>query len=63
MGFGDPSSFPPSMAALWVLYPIGSLVLIELILRAIDDDDDDQGGGVMTPVYQPTRWITFFSQF
>tara|TARA_B100000925_G_scaffold38316_1_gene25075 strand:- start:3 stop:170 length:168 start_codon:yes stop_codon:yes gene_type:complete len=55
MGFDDPSSFSTSMAALWVLYPIGSLVLIELILRAIDDDDDDQGGGVMTPVYQSTR--------
>ena len=55
MGLNDPSSFSTSLAALWVVYPIGSLVLIELILRAIDDDDDDQGGGVMTPVYQPTR--------
>tara|TARA_B100000900_G_scaffold362371_2_gene335591 strand:- start:16 stop:183 length:168 start_codon:yes stop_codon:yes gene_type:complete len=55
MGFEDPYSIPSSMAVLWVLYPIGSLVLIELILRAIDDDDDDQGGGVMSPVYQPIR--------
>ena len=45
-----------SFALLWVLYPIGVLVGIELVLRAIqnDDDDDDEGGGVMTPagVYQ-----------
>ena len=46
----------PSFALLWVLYPVGILVGIELLLRAIqnDDDDDDEGGGVMTPagVYQ-----------
>ena len=43
-------------AALWVFYPIGCLVLIELILRAIDgDDDDDQGGGIMTPIYQRAK--------
>jgi len=45
-----------SFAILWVLYPVGILVGIELLLRAIqnDDDDDDEGGGVMTPagVYQ-----------
>ena len=45
-----------SFAFLWVLYPVGILVGIELLLRAIqnDDDDDDEGGGGMTPagVYQ-----------
>jgi len=41
-------------ALLWVLYPMGILVGVELFLRALsnDDDDDDEGGGVMTPVYQ-----------
>ena len=41
-----------SFAFLWVLYPVGILVGIELLLRAIqnDDDDDDEGGGVMSPV-------------
>ncbi len=44
----------PLTALLWVFYPMGALVLLELFLRAIngDDDDDDQGGGIMTPVYQ-----------
>ena len=43
-----------SFAFLWVLYPVGILVGIELVLRAIqnDDDDDDEGGGVMMPAYQ-----------
>ena len=43
-----------SFALLWVLYPVGILVGIEFLLRAMqnDDDDDDEGGGVMTPVYQ-----------
>tara|TARA_B100001094_G_C18033483_1_gene721330 strand:- start:859 stop:1014 length:156 start_codon:yes stop_codon:yes gene_type:complete len=33
------------MAILYCFYPIGALVLIELVLRAINDDDDDQDGG------------------
>ena len=43
-----------SFALLWILYPVGILVGIEFLLRAMqnDDDDDDEGGGVMTPVYQ-----------
>tara|TARA_B000000609_G_scaffold143176_1_gene123078 strand:+ start:429 stop:626 length:198 start_codon:yes stop_codon:yes gene_type:complete len=49
-------SISPLTAILWCFYPIGALVLIELILRAIsDDDDDDTGGGkgmrVQEPVY------------
>ena len=35
----------PLTAVLWVFYPMASLVLVELILRAINDDDDDQDGG------------------
>ena len=44
----------PFMALLWILYPVGALVFLELLLRAIngDDDDDDQGGGVMAPIFQ-----------
>ena len=39
-------SISPLTAILWCFYPIGCLVLIELILRAIsNDDDDDQDGG------------------
>ena len=44
----------PFQAILWCFYPVGTIVFLELFLRAIngDDDDDDEGGGVMTPVYQ-----------
>ena len=41
----DTSSISPFMAILWCFYPIGALVFIELLLRAINDDDDDQDGG------------------
>ena len=48
----------PLMAILWCFYPIGALVLVELIMRAINDDDDDQDGGkgarVGQPLYAPT---------
>ncbi len=39
-------SISPLAAILWCFYPIGALVLIELIMRAVNDDDDDdfQGG-------------------
>ena len=54
-------SISPLAAILWCFYPIGCLVLIELILRAINDDDDDdfQGGkgarvGQMQPVALPS---------
>ena len=52
-------SISPFTAILWCFYPIGCLVLIELILRAINDDDDDQDGGkgIMVnqnePLYAP----------
>ena len=52
----------PFMAILYCFYPIGALVLIELVLRAINDDDDDQDGGKgiritqqeMQPAYAPS---------
>tara|TARA_Y100000768_G_C23348650_1_gene394402 strand:- start:172 stop:342 length:171 start_codon:yes stop_codon:yes gene_type:complete len=53
IGLADTVSISPLTAILWVFYPIGGLILIELFLRSLDnDDDDDGGGGVMTPVYQ-----------
>ena len=53
-------SISPLTAILWCFYPIGCLVLIEIILRAINDDDDDQDGGKgirveqMQPAYAPS---------
>ena len=52
----------PLAALLWVFYPMGALVLVELILRAFnnDDDDDDGGKGIrirnqeMVPAYAPS---------
>ena len=40
------SEISPFTAIIWCLYPIGILVLAELVLRAVNDDDDDdfQGG-------------------
>ena len=53
------SEISPTVAILWCLYPIGALVLIELVLRTFNDDDDDdfQGGKgvkVAQPVYAPS---------
>ena len=46
----------PFQVILCIFYPVGAIVFLELLLRAIngDDDDDDEGGGIMTPagVYQ-----------
>jgi len=54
-------SISPLTAILWCFYPIGALVLVELILRAVNDDDDDdfEGGkgvrvGQMQPVPVPS---------
>ena len=52
----------PLVALLWVFYPMGALVLVELILRTFsnDDDDDDGGKGIrirqqdMVPAYAPS---------
>ena len=46
------SSVSPLVALLWCLYPIGILVLIELVLGGgFDDDNDDQDGGMLIPAY------------
>ena len=54
-------SISPLTAILWCFYPIGALVLVELIMRAVNDDDDDdfEGGkgvrvGQMQPVPVPS---------
>ena len=44
-------SFPAWKSILWCLYPIATLVLLELLVRQIDDDDD-QDGGRMIPAIQ-----------
>ena len=42
-------------AILWRFYPIGLLVGVELLLRAINDnDDDDRDGGKMIPAMSPS---------
>ena len=45
------SSISPLVAILWCLYPIGILVLLELVLGGGFDDDDDQDGGMLIPAY------------
>ena len=54
------SSVSPFTAILWCLYPIGVLVMIELILGGGFDDDnnDDQDGGMLIPAYSRSNvWI------
>jgi hypothetical protein len=49
-------SISPMVAILWVFYPMATLVLIELLLRAFsnDDDDDTNGGkGIRVTQMQP----------
>ena len=46
------SSISPLVAVLWCFYPIGILVLLELVLGGgFDDDNDDQDGGMLIPAY------------
>ena len=47
------NSVSPFQAILWIFYPVGAIVFLEFLFRAIDGDDDE-GGGVMNPagVYQ-----------
>ena len=46
------SSISPLAAILWCFYPIGILVLLELVLGGgFDDDNDDQDGGMLIPAY------------
>ena len=51
------SSVSPFTALLWCLYPIGVLVLIELLLGGGFDDDnnDDQDGGMLIPAYSTSK--------
>ena len=50
------SSISPLVAILWCFYPIGILVLFELILGGdIDDDNDDQDGGMLIPAYAASK--------
>ena len=50
------SSISPLVALLWCLYPIGVLVLIELVLGGgFDDDNDDQDGGMLIPAYASAK--------
>ena len=47
-----PTTITPFVAILWCLYPVGVLVLIELVLGGgFDDDNDDQDGGMLIPAY------------
>ena len=46
----------PFQAILWIFYPMGLLVGVELFLRALRDDDDDDfdgGKGVRISQMQP----------
>ena len=50
------NSVSPLIAILWCFYPIGILVLAELILGGgVDDDNDDQDGGMLIPAYATSR--------
>ena len=50
------SSISPLIAILWCLYPIGILVLFEILLGGgIDDDNDDQDGGMLIPAYASAK--------
>ena len=54
------SSFSPLLAILWCFYPIGILVLFELLLGGgIDDDNDDQDGGMLIPAYANAKNWTY----
>ncbi len=51
---GATDTISPFIAILWVFYPMGALVLIELLLRAFNNDDDnDDNGGKGIRIAQP----------
>ena len=55
------STISPLVAIGWCLYPIGILVLLELLLGGGFDDDnnDDQDGGMLIPAYSRSDvWIS-----
>ena len=50
------TSISPLVAIGWCLYPIGILVLLELLLGGgFDDDNDDQDGGMLIPAYASAK--------
>jgi len=49
------NSISPFVAILWCFYPIGILVLFELLLGGVDDDNDDQDGGMLIPAYAASK--------
>ncbi len=51
------SSISPLVAILWCLYPIGILVLLEVLLGGGFDDDnnDDEDGGMLIPAYAGSK--------
>ena len=50
------SSVSPLVAILWCFYPLGILVLFELLLGGgVDDDNDDQDGGMLIPAYAASK--------
>ena len=51
----ESSSISPLVAILWCLYPVGILVLLELVLGGGFDDDDDQDGGMLIPAYASAK--------
>ena len=54
--FNSSNSVSPIIAILWCFYPIGILVLFELLLGGgFDDDNDDQDGGTLIPAYATSK--------
>ena len=50
------SSISPLIAIPWCFYPLGILVLFELLLGGgVDDDNDDQDGGMLIPAYATSK--------
>ena len=50
------SSISPIAAILWCFYPLGILVLFELLLGGgVDDDNDDQDGGMLIPAFATSK--------
>ena len=50
------SSISPFVAILWCFYPLGILVLFELLLGGgVDDDNDDQDGGMLIPAFAASK--------
>ena len=46
------TTISPLVAILWCFYPLGILVLFEILLGGgVDDDNDDQDGGMLIPAY------------